>query len=87
MLDEEGNPIRITNSNQLLDTRQYEVEYENRGTEVLLVNILAENILVKVNEYGYKHRILEEIVDYRKGKDAIKKADRCLALPSRREWK
>ena len=51
------------------------------------MNILAENILVQVDEYGHKHRIMEKIVDYRKGKDTIEKVDGYLALPSRRKPK
>ena len=75
MLDKEGNPIGIANSNQVLDTRQYEVEYKDGGTEVLSANILAENILAQVDEHGHRHRMMEEIVDHRKGKGAIKKSD------------
>ena len=41
----EGNPIGIANPNPLLDTRQYEVEYDDGTQETLSANVIAENIL------------------------------------------
>ncbi|CAJ1945328.1 unnamed protein product [Cylindrotheca closterium] len=40
IVDENGRPIGVASSNQLLDRRQYEVEYADGGTEIFAANIL-----------------------------------------------
>lgn len=71
LLDTEGNPTGEENNNQLLDTRQYEVEYEDGNTEVLWANFLAENLLAQVDEYGHKHLLMEEITEHRTNGDTL----------------
>ena len=82
LIDAEGNPIGVANSNQLIDTRQYEVEYEDGGTEILSANLLAENLLAQVDEHGHKHLLMEEITDHRSGEEAVKKQNGSYALRS-----
>mmetsp|Transcript_6492 Transcript_6492/g.15328 ORF Transcript_6492/g.15328 Transcript_6492/m.15328 type:complete len:280 (+) Transcript_6492:692-1531(+) len=81
-LDEEGNPVGVANSNQLLDTRQYEVEYDDGSTEVLSANVLAENLLAQVDEHGHRHRFMEELVDHRSSDKAVKREDGVYTLES-----
>ncbi|CAJ1962216.1 unnamed protein product [Cylindrotheca closterium] len=87
IVDENGRPIGVASSNQLLDTRQYEVEYADDGTEIFAANILAENLLAQVNEHGHKHRLMEEISDHRKNAKAITKSAGSMLLPSGRTRK
>jgi len=49
----------------------YEVEYADGTMETLSANILAENILAQVDENGYRHLMIDEIVDHRKTDEAI----------------
>lgn len=72
-VDSEGNAIGIGNASPLLDSRRYEVEYEDGTMETLSANLLAENILEQVNKHGYKHRMMEEIGGHCKLKDALEK--------------
>lgn len=72
-VDDDGRPIGIANSNPILDTRQYEVEYLDGHNEVLMANTIAENILSQVDDEGHRQMMLEEIEDHRKTSDAIKK--------------
>ena len=65
-----------------MDTRQYEVEYEDGGTEILSANLLAENLLAQVDEHGHKHLLMEEITDHRSGEEAVKKQNGFYALRS-----
>ena len=73
--DDEGRLIGMKHptNNLLLDTRLYEVEYLDGSSEVLSVNILAENILAQVDEDGHRHLMIDEISDHRTTKDAIPK--------------
>lgn len=82
IVDENGRPVGIANNNQLLDTRQYEVEYEDGGTEILAANYLAENLLAQVDEHGHRHRMMEEISDHRTNDRAVKKSDGYIVLGS-----
>ena len=44
-LDVDGIPIGKANKNPVLDTREYEVEYDDGTKEILSANVLAECIL------------------------------------------
>ena len=73
--DDDGNVIGIGNSNPLLDTRAYEVEYIDGTTETLTANIIAENLLAQVDEEGHRQVMLDEIIDHRIGPEAVKKEE------------
>ena len=72
--DDEGNPVGIPSNNPLLDSRQYEVEFDDGTTEVMTANIIAENLLAQVDEEGRRQQMLEEIIDHRVLPDAIPKS-------------
>jgi hypothetical protein len=73
MKDDEGNPIGTASNNPLLDSRQYEVEFDDGTTEILTANVIAENLLAQVDEEGRHQKMLEEIIDHRVLADAIPK--------------
>ena len=69
--DNQGRPIGIASDNPILDTRMYEVEYQDGHTAALAANIIAENIFAQVDEEGnrgnvgrpcqWQQRLLEKI--------------------------
>ena len=69
--DEEGNPIGNANSNPLLDSRRYEVEYIDGQVEELTANIIAENLISQVDEEGQHQMMMSEIMDHRVLHDAV----------------
>lgn len=75
-VDADGIPLGQPHNtdNPLLDTRLYEVEYEDGETEILAANVLAENILAQVDEQGYQHLMIDEIMDHRTDPSAIPKS-------------
>ena len=75
IVDEEGRPTGVAHTNQMLDTRQYEVEYEDGEKEILAANLLAENIMAQVDEHGHKHRMFEEMTAHRKSAKAVNVED------------
>ena len=77
-VDSEGNAIGTGHSNPLLDSRRYDVEYDDGTIETLSANLLAESILEQVDEHGYKHRMMEEIGGHRKLEGALEKHKRCI---------
>ena len=74
-LDIDGIPIGTANKNPILDTRAYEVEYDDGTTEILSANIIAECILSQVDDEGHKQMLFEEIIDHRSTADAVKMND------------
>ena len=49
MKDNQGRPIGVASDNPILDTRMYEVEYQEGHTEELAANIIAENLFAQVD--------------------------------------
>ena len=74
-VDIEGRPIGVPNKNPILDSSMYEVEYLDGTIEILPANLIAENILSQVDQEGHRQMMLDEIIDHRTNKDAIKKED------------
>ena len=66
----------------MADTRKYEVEFDDGTSEILAANLLAENILEQVDEYGHKSRLMEEIGGHRKLSDAMSIEESFITLES-----
>ena len=63
--DNQDQPIRIASDNPILDTRMYEVEYQDGHTAALAANLIAENHFCQVDEEGNHSVLFDEIVDVR----------------------
>jgi hypothetical protein len=71
--DQEGRPTGKRNSNPILDTRLYEVEFPDGSTEAFTANTIAENLYAQMDKEGNLYQILKEIVDHEKDNRAISK--------------
>ena len=80
-IDVDGKPVGVANNNPLMDTRQFEVEFDGGQIEILPVNIIAENILSQVDQEGHKQLMLDEIIDHKSNKEAINKQDGYVINP------
>ena len=70
-----GLQIGTANQNPILDSRMYEVEYQDGHKASLSANAIAQNMFAQVDEEGNRHILFQDIVDYRvNGKD-IKQQD------------
>ena len=72
-VDINGVPIGIPSNNPLMDTRQYEIEFNNGKVEILPANIIAESILSQVDDEGHRQLMMDEIIDHRSTDQAVKK--------------
>ena len=63
--DENGELIGKENSNPLLDSSVYEVEFEDGTVERYHANIIAEHIYSQLDGDGYGRTLLDEIIDHR----------------------
>ena len=73
--DHRGNPIGTANSNPILDTRMYEVEFADGFKQAMSANVIAENMFASVDEEGHRHLLLDSIIDHRRTDEAISKDD------------
>jgi len=73
--DHRGNAIGIANTNPILDTRMYEVEFADGHKQSMAANYISENMFAHVNEEGYRHMLLDSIIDIRRTSEAISKED------------
>ena len=73
--DTNGIPIGTANENPILDSRMYEVEYQDSTNASLAANYIAENLFVQVDQEGNRHVLLDELIDYRVNGREVKLQD------------
>jgi len=73
--DDNGNPIRQHHQNPLLDTRQYEVQFQDGSTSEYTANLIAENLYAQCDAEGRRHLVFKEIVDHRQSPTALTKEE------------
>jgi hypothetical protein len=73
--DKNGLPIGVANTNPILDTRMYEVEYPDGHKASLAANAIAENMFAQVDEEGNRHVLFDEIIDHRTDGSEVKQQD------------
>jgi hypothetical protein len=76
--DNEGNLIGRSNTNPILDTRVFEVQFPDGHIAEYSTNVLAENLYSMVDDEGYETSIFKRIVDHR--------CDSSKALSKQEAW-
>jgi hypothetical protein len=85
--DANGNPIGKLNSNPLLDTRLYEVEFPNGNIREYSANVIAESIYSQVDDdEGRHHLLMKSLVDHLKDDTAVPADDGYIVLNGNR-WR
>ena len=69
--DADGKVVGKGNSNPILDTRIYQVEFPDGAVAEYSANIIAENILSQVDSDGYTHNFLSETLGHRSNSEAV----------------
>jgi hypothetical protein len=63
--DGDGIPVGIRNANPILDTREYEVVFEDDSVGKYTANIIAEGLQAKADAEANPHAVFTGIVDHR----------------------
>ena len=63
--DKDGIPIGTAHDNPILDTRMYEVEFQDGHKASLGANAIAENLFAQIDDEGNRHALFDEITDHR----------------------
>ena len=80
--NERGELIGTSNSNLLLDTRLYTVEFDDGMYGEYTINVVMENLYSQIDEEGQQTQIFKEIVDHRRSNDALSKEEGWNILPN-----
>ena len=69
------NPIGKANRNPILDTRSYEIQFEDGEVSTYQANMIAEHMSSRCDDEGHELMLMHEIIDHRKNGDAIASDD------------
>ncbi len=73
--DLEGKKAGSYHRNPMMDTREYELEYDDGTHDRYFANVIAENLYSQVDSEGHQFLVLDEISDHRSDGTAILVAD------------
>ena len=76
--DAHGHPVGVSHTNPILDTRQYDVEFDDGTIKEYSANVIAESIYARVDKEGNEYRLLEEIIEHRKDGHAVSHDDKYI---------
>ena len=79
--DSDGNVKGKAHPNPWLDTRVYDVEFEDGTIKQYSANIIAQNILSQVDEEGNSYQMLDEIMEHRKLDTALNGDEAYIVTP------
>jgi hypothetical protein len=63
--DGDGFPTGHRNSNPILDTRQYEVEFTDGSIDTYTANVIAENMATSIDPEGQQYALFRGVIDHR----------------------
>ena len=81
--DANDNPIGRANANPILDTRRYDVEFDDDQVTELTANIIAESMYSQCDPDGNQYVLLNAIVDFRKTNTALSIKDQKIIVKGR----
>jgi Reverse transcriptase (RNA-dependent DNA polymerase) len=76
--DKNGLPIGTAHDNPILDTRMYEVEFQDGHRASLAANAIAENLFAQIDDEGNRHVLFDEIIDHRTNGKQVMQQDAFL---------
>ena len=83
--DQDGKPIGRAHLNPILDTRVFEVEFIDGHTAAMTANGIAENLFAQVDQEGHRLLLMDEIIDHRRGPNALPQSDAFITSPNGRK--
>ena len=77
-----GIPVGTANDNPILDSRMYEVEYQDGTKASLAATYIAENMFAQVDQEGNRHVLLDKAIDHRVSGREVKQQDSFITTRS-----
>ena len=85
--DADGIPIWTANENPTLDSRMYEVDYQDGTKPSHEANYIAENLFAQVDQEGYRPVLLDKLIDYRVNGHEVKRQDAFITTGTGTRWR
>jgi len=76
--DANGLPIGTAHDNPILDSRMYEVDYQDGHKSAMAANAIAQNLFAQVDAEGNRHVLFDEIIDHHTYGKEVKQQDAFL---------
>jgi hypothetical protein len=67
--------IRVSSSNPILDTREYEEQFPDGTIDSYTANVIAESIYSQIDKEGNHHVLLKDLVGHKSNGSAVKADD------------
>ena len=80
--DDNGDIIGTYNSNPLLNTLTYDVEFSNGEIKEYSANLIAQNMYTQIDEHGNSYLLLDSIIDHSKNASAVEMQDKYVVTKS-----
>ena len=77
-----GNHIGEYNSNPMLNTITYDVEFPDGKTDTFTANVIAQNLYSQIDDSGHHKRELDCILGYKQDSTAVRRSDMWLPTKS-----
>jgi len=71
--DARGDPIGNTNTDPIMDSRIYHIEFDDGNVCELTVNIIAESMYASCNADGNEYILFDSFIDYKSNLKAVRK--------------
>ena len=81
--DKDGRPIGTASKNTILDSRMYEVEYEDGHKLAMADNAIASNLFAQFDQDGHRFVLFDEIIDWRTDGSQIRSEDAFIHISNR----
>ena len=76
--DANGKPVGNFNSNPLLNSIVYDVEFPDGAVKQYAANVIAENMYSQMDSEGYSSLLLDSILDWKRDEDAVRMEDKYI---------
>ena len=81
--DAKGELFGTRNSNPILDTRSYKVEFPDGDVAEFTANVIAENMFSQCDDSGNQYRLMSGIVYHKSNNKAVSKSDQYVVIRGR----
>ena len=81
--DADGQPIGRANTNPILDTREYLIEFDDGEVTELTANVIAQSMFASCDDDGNEYLLMDSIVDHQKNDKALTHSDQKVTFRGR----
>jgi hypothetical protein len=85
----DGNPVGTANANPILDSREYEVKFQDGSTDTYAANVIAESLYSQCDSDGREFVMMKDIIEHRSDGSAVPMDDGEYLTPQgtrRKRW-